>query len=177
MSLFKSTKQTEICPECGAILQIKRGKQGLFLGCSSYPNCHYIKPLQQHSHIIKTLDEPCPECGHFLQLKQGHFGMFIGCSHYPECLFIVQEESETEAQFDCPECKKHKLIKRQGRNGKHFYGCQGYPQCKFTLASTPIKQHCPECGYSLAINKKMRGKIYTQCANKSCSYLFNNQNE
>ena len=104
MSLFKSTKQEEYCPECGAVLQIKQGKHGLFLGCLRYPDCSYIKPLHQSSHVIKTLDEICPECGHLLQIKQGQNGMFIGCSHYPECHFIVQEEQpETEQKWLCPE--------------------------------------------------------------------------
>lgn len=176
MSLFKSTKNVELCSDCQSPLQIKKGKQGLFLGCSNYPNCTYIKPLQQTAHIIKTLDEICPQCHHHLQLKQGHFGMFIGCSHYPECDFVVHDEPETE-EFDCPECKKHKLIERIGRSGKHFYGCSGYPDCKFTLASKPIRLKCPECNYSLAIEKKIRGKRYFCCANKTCQHLFEIPNE
>ena len=63
MVLFKSTKQTETCPQCGSPLQITQGKKGLFLGCSAYPDCDYIKPLHQASHVIKVLDEVCTECG------------------------------------------------------------------------------------------------------------------
>lgn len=177
MSLFKSTKQTEFCPECQSPLQIKKGKQGLFLGCSNYPSCHYLKPLQQTSHIIKTLDEICPECGHFLQLKQGHFGMFIGCSQYPDCDFVVHDEPETVEEFDCPECQTHKLVERIGRSGKHFYGCAGYPECRFTLPSKPIKMQCPECECPLATQKKGRGKHYFCCANKTCQHLFEEPNE
>lgn len=172
MSLFKSTKQSENCPQCGAVLQIKRSKQGLFFGCSAYPQCDYIKPLQQSSHIIKTLEEACPECGHFLQLKQGSFGMFIGCSDYPNCHFIVSEAGENEAAFECPECKKHSLVKRQGRSGRTFYGCGGYPQCKFTVTGELAAQHCPECDYALAVHKRVKGKLIYQCANKQCRAVF-----
>lgn len=173
MSLFESSKQQEICPECGAALQIKRGKQGLFLGCSDYPKCSYIKPLQQTSHVIKTLDEPCPECGFALQLKQGAFGIFIGCSHYPDCRFVVQEDAESEEEsWQCPECKKEKLIKRTGRSGKAFYGCTGYPKCKFTLAAKPISKNCPKCGFALAVAKKQQ----YQCANKFCQHIFSEKN-
>lgn len=168
MRLFESTKQQENCPECGAELQIKRGKQGLFLGCSAYPTCDYIKPLQQTHHIIKTLDEPCPECGFPLQLKQGAFGIFIGCSNYPECRFVVQEQAESEEEFDCPECKSGKLVQRTGRAGKAFYACNAYPKCKFTLASKPVEIPCPKCSYPLAITKKQ----HYQCANKQCQHLF-----
>lgn len=177
MSLFKSTKQTEICPQCGEMLQVKRGKQGLFLGCSNYPVCDYLKPLQQSSRVIKILEENCPECGHFLQLKQGHFGIFIGCSHYPECHFTVHEEAENEKQWACPECKKHYLVARKGRAGKTFYGCSGFPECKFTLPSKPIEKHCSQCDYPLAILKKQRGKTVYLCANKLCQHLFSDENE
>lgn len=172
MSLFKSTKHSENCPQCQSPLQIKRGKQGLFLGCSAYPTCNFLKPLQQPHHIIKTLDEPCPECGHLLQLKQGNFGMFIGCSHYPDCTFTVQDEPEIIEEFDCPECKKHKLVERLGRSGKYFYGCQGYPDCKFTLPSKPILETCPKCAYPMAMIKKSRGKSHLICANKQCQHIF-----
>ena len=173
MSLFKSTKHTECCPQCDSPLQIKRGKQGLFLGCSAYPKCDYIKPLHQVSHVIKTLEQACPDCGHWLQLKQGNFGMFIGCSNYPECHFTVSEEPHTSEEFDCPECKTHKLVERMGRSGKAFYGCSGYPECKFTLPAKPIKQHCPKCDYPLVTEKKVRGKTMYLCANKQCQHLFN----
>lgn len=179
MSLFKSTKQTEFCPQCHSPLQIKRGKQGLFLGCSAYPECDYIKPLHQASRVIKNLDEPCPSCGAFLQLKQGHFGIFIGCSRYPECTFTVHDspEVEDEVHFTCPECKTHQLVARKGRSGKTFYGCSGFPQCKFTLAGKPIAVKCPECGGELAVEKKVKGKRQLQCANKHCHTIFQAESE
>ncbi len=172
MSLFKSTKHIEHCPQCQSPLQLKKGKQGLFLGCSNYPQCDYLKPLQHSSHIIKTLDEHCPECDAPLQLKQGSFGMFIGCSRYPDCHFVVHEQAESQAQLLCPECKKHHLVERMGRSGKHFYGCSGYPECKFTLPSKPVLQTCPQCGCQLAVRKTLRGKTYFICADKHCQHQF-----
>lgn len=172
MSLFKSTKQAEPCPKCQSPLQVKRSKQGLFLGCTAYPKCNFLKPLQQINYIIKTLDDFCPECGNVLQLKQGPFGIFIGCSQYPECSFIFQDEPETINEFDCPECNKGKLIERIGRSGKYFYGCNNYPECKFTLPSKPISQPCPKCNYPLSIARTIRGKPYLLCANKQCQSLL-----
>lgn len=171
MSIFKSTKQTELCPQCQSPLQIKNGKKGLFLGCSAYPACDYIKPLHQTNRVLKELDALCPECGHNLQLKQGNFGIFIGCSHYPECHFVVHEEAEQEEQFECPECKRHHLIARKGRSGKTFYGCAGFPECKFTLAGKPVQHICPECQCTLTVEKKQRGKTVYQCANKACQHI------
>lgn len=171
MSLFESTKQREICPKCGAELQMKKGKHGLFLGCSSYPKCDYIKSLHQSYHIIKTLDELCPDCRALLQLKQGSFGIFIGCSQYPHCYFCVHEQIENDIALHCPECQNGYLVKRSGRSGKAFYGCDQYPKCKFTLASKPIEKQCPICGFALAIEKKQK----YQCANKQCQHFFSDE--
>lgn len=171
MSLFKSTKHQEFCPQCHSPLQIRRGKQGLFLGCSAYPECDYLKPLHQASHIIKDLEEKCPECGQHLQLKQGHFGIFIGCSHYPDCQFTVQDQSQEEAVADCPLCQ-HKLVKRTGRSGKVFYGCTGYPVCQFSLFDKPVTKTCPQCAFPLAVQKKMKNVLRYRCANKACQHLF-----
>lgn len=173
--LFQHTKQQEHCPECGAILQIRNGKKGLFLGCSAYPKCDYLKPLQhQENKVLKTLEELCPECGQALQIKQGHFGLFIGCSGYPHCHFIVHEEQETqEESYPCPECKKGKLVARCGRQGKTFYGCDQFPHCKFTLPSQPYTVECPNCGGKLAMLKKSTETHRTfVCANKHCKQSF-----
>ena len=94
-SLFQHTKHEEYCPQCGAPLQMKQGKKGLFLGCTEYPACDYLRPLNRVEHkVLKELDETCPQCGNPLQLKQGAFGMFIGCSHYPDCDFVVHEQQD-----------------------------------------------------------------------------------
>ncbi|MDG6895177.1 DNA topoisomerase family protein [Volucribacter amazonae] len=171
--LFTPTKQTNLCPQCGATLQIKQGKKGLFLGCSAYPQCDYLQPLHHspENKILKHLDEQCPDCGHHLVLKQGHFGMFIGCSNYPACHFIVQDNpNETpQKQIDCPECRQGHLVARRGRQGKTFYACDRYPKCKFTLPSKPIQLACPQCHYPLSIEKKTT--VY-QCANKQCKHTF-----
>lgn len=174
--LFQHHKQVELCPQCGSPLHIKQGKKGLFLGCSAYPNCDYLKPLhpQQESKIIKELEQTCPECGHNLLLKQGHFGMFIGCSHYPECRFIVHEEAQPQQQaLTCPECRQGELVARRGRQGKYFYGCNRYPQCKFTLPGKPQAVPCPSCNYPLSLLKNPAKSDRTfVCANKICKHQF-----
>lgn len=177
-SLFHHSKQQEYCPQCGAPLQIKQGKKGLFLGCSAYPECDYLRPLQRSEHkVLKTLDEICPKCSNLLQLKQGSFGMFIGCSHYPECDFVVREESESEEKITCPECKTGHLIPRRGRQGKIFYGCDNFPKCKFSLPAKPYAVPCPTCHFPLSLLKsdnveRNGAKRIFQCANKTCRHIF-----
>ncbi len=35
----------KICPKCGDILKMRKGRFGEFLGCSGYPNCRYTENL------------------------------------------------------------------------------------------------------------------------------------
>ncbi len=38
--------QQGICPRCGHSLILRNGKYGNFYGCSNYPNCKYITPIE-----------------------------------------------------------------------------------------------------------------------------------
>ncbi|ABR73717.1 hypothetical protein CBG46_03645 [Actinobacillus succinogenes] len=175
-ALFEHTKHQEFCPQCGSPLQIRQSKKALFLGCSGYPKCDYIKPLQPFSEnkILKQLNETCPECGRFLQLKQGSFGMFIGCSGYPDCHFVVHDKEEaTEESVPCPECKKGELVARRGRQGKTFYGCNRFPVCKYTVAGKPYAVNCPQCGsLPVMLKKQTETRRTFICLNKSCKHQF-----
>lgn len=37
----------KICPKCGHELKIRKGKYGLFYGCSNYPNCTYLENIKK----------------------------------------------------------------------------------------------------------------------------------
>lgn len=164
-SLFQATKIKEFCPQCGAELHIRQGKCGRFLGCSAYPNCDYLKPLQTHTglKILKTLPSPCPDCGEALQLKQGSFGMFIGCSNYPDCHYRVSHQEEQKAVCPCPNCSGE-LLERLGKNGKAFWGCTNYPQCKTTVSVKPEAKTCNACGFGWAsLKKTTKAEICYQC--------------
>ncbi|MCD6345892.1 MAG: topoisomerase DNA-binding C4 zinc finger domain-containing protein [Bacteroidales bacterium] len=44
--LFPDTEEeTDICPECGGKLIQRSGRNGLFYGCTSYPNCKYTRQI------------------------------------------------------------------------------------------------------------------------------------
>lgn len=170
--LFEQARYVEYCPKCGAQLQLRNGKRGLFLGCSTYPSCDYLKPLQQYdSKILKVLEQNCPQCEHPLVLRQGHYGMFIGCSDFPKCHYLVHDEIESGEQSPliCPSCKIGQLVARRGRQGKIFYACNCFPRCRFNLPHKPVMQPCPKCGYPLSITKQDH---YYQCGNKACRHQF-----
>ena len=45
--LLPLPEATDICPECGSQLVIRRSRFGkLFKGCSNYPNCHHIENIE-----------------------------------------------------------------------------------------------------------------------------------
>ena len=143
------------------------------LGCSAYPECDYLRPLQRSEHkVLKTLNEICPKCGNLLQLKQGSFGMFIGCSHYPECDFVVREESESEEKLLVLNVKRA-FDFSSGSPRKNFYGCDNFPKCKFSLPTKPYAVSCPTCHFPLSLLKSEDGeKQIFQCANKTCRHIF-----
>jgi len=87
------------CPECGSELQVKRGKYGKFIGCSAYPKCRYIEPLQRP----EDTGVPCPKCKEgSLQKKKSRRGkVFYSCSTYPKCDYAVWNEPLAEP---CPRC-------------------------------------------------------------------------
>ena len=51
------------------------------------------------------------------------------------------------ADVACPECGTGRLVRRQGRGGRTFYGCSNYPYCERT------KRPCPECGEGLRVRE------------------------
>jgi hypothetical protein len=44
---FRTKRYTEnrTCPKCGNYLNVKEGKYGSFMGCSSYPKCNFTKKI------------------------------------------------------------------------------------------------------------------------------------
>lgn len=98
----KDNINDKMCPECGGELVLKEGKFGKFYGCSSYPDCTYIKKitkaelnvLEKNKNIqvgIKDKQKDkdvCPKCGSLLIKKEGKYGEFFGCSNYPQCKYI-----------------------------------------------------------------------------------------
>jgi len=87
------------CPECGSELQMKRGKYGKFIGCSTYPKCRYIEPLERPQDTGVT----CPKCneGSLMKKKSRRGKIFYSCSTYPVCDYALWNEPIAEP---CPEC-------------------------------------------------------------------------
>lgn len=87
------------CPDCSGDLQIKSGKYGKFIGCSEYPKCKFIEPLEKP----KETGVSCPKCekGEILQRKSRTGKVFFSCSRYPDCQYALWYPPLAEP---CPLC-------------------------------------------------------------------------
>ncbi|MEF3254582.1 MAG: topoisomerase DNA-binding C4 zinc finger domain-containing protein, partial [Deferribacterales bacterium] len=81
----------EKCPDCGDELLLKKGKNGLFVGCKNYPNCKFTANYTIKDGKIMIKEKPktekvqCEKCGKDMVLKRSRRGPFFACSGYPKC--------------------------------------------------------------------------------------------
>lgn len=68
------------CPKCkNGEMQLRTGKNGIFLGCSTYPNCDYTTSMK------------CPECkiGNMVTRTANKTGkQFHACDQFPKCKHV-----------------------------------------------------------------------------------------
>lgn len=87
----------EECPKCGVgtgrrlkvhgNLVQREGRFGLFISCSEYPKCKYIK----QDAMLNSTGVKCGECkdGEMAE-RRGRFGPFYSCTNYPDCKHITK---------------------------------------------------------------------------------------
>jgi DNA topoisomerase-1 len=113
------------CPDCGGALQIKKGKYGKFIGCSNYPECKFIEPLEKP----EDTGVECPSChkGNILKRKSRQGKVFFSCARYPDCKYALWY---TPLAQPCPLCHwPITSIKTTKRNGTERVCPQ--KDCKF----------------------------------------------
>jgi DNA topoisomerase-1 len=115
----------ETCEQCGKPMLLRWGKFGKFLGCSGYPECKNIQPLEKPADIgVK-----CPECkeGNLKERKSRWGKFFYGCDRYPECKFASWDKP---LPTPCPQCGSpilvEKVTKRAGRTHRCYKKECGY---------------------------------------------------
>ncbi len=125
------------CPDCGAPIVIKWGRNGKFYACTGYPKCKKTFNIDENGNIEKEgeTDMKCPKCQSPMVIKTGRFGKFLACSAYPKCRQTFALDENGNPIFppipQCPQCGKDTVI-RSSRKGK-FLACTGYPQCRFVM--------------------------------------------
>ncbi len=82
--LYGSLDPDKSCPECkSGKVSLKTGKFGIFLGCSAYPGCGYIKNIgkseQAPQQTFDTVELGNDEELGMILLKKGPYGFYVQC--------------------------------------------------------------------------------------------------
>jgi DNA topoisomerase-1 len=182
---MKGEQLTDIsCPECKRPLKIKSGKNGLFLGCSGYPDCRYtanfsrdengnivLEPKKETGKISGT----CEKCGKPMVERVGKYGPFLACTGFPECTNtrpIGAGTGPVSTGVSCPtaDCPGS-LLERTSKRGRKFYSCNQYPQCRFAMWDEPHEGVCPDCGTPvLAVKRPKDREPYLACRKTGCRF-------
>jgi DNA topoisomerase-1 len=172
MRRVKSVPTGLTCPDCGAELVVRWGKNGEFLGCANYPKCGFTSDFSRDARgriVFQGPEAPAPAAGE------------------PPEPAPAGRNKNAATGLTCPKCKKP-LVVRNGRMGE-FLGCSGYPRCRFTQNFTRDAQgqivprspeeeavhSCPRpgCGGHLVKRRSRRGFFYG-CSNyPKCDFTVN----
>ena len=135
-----------------------------------------LQEAEKDQERIKVPDEVseevCPVCGRQLVVKSGRFGRFLACPGYPECTFT--QPIVVEMPGKCPKCGG-RILKKTSKRGFTYYGCEfnvvkegsKAQQCDFMTWDVPVKDTCPECGWTM-FKKSGRGFKRPFCINPDC---------
>ena len=91
---------------CGKPMVVRASKMGAFWGCTGYPKCKNLVPIEGAKVTGIAIEEPeitehlCPHCNRPLALRKGRFGPFLGCTGYPECKTIIKVNKEGDPRWD-----------------------------------------------------------------------------
>ncbi len=157
-----------ICPNCGSKMVVRTSRFGSqFLGCSNYPNCKTMLPLNKDGQVIeqnKETDEKCEKCGGAMVQKVGPYGPYLECIECKNRKRIIKSTG-----VKCPKCGEGEIIYKKSKYGKVFFGCSKYPNCDFVSWNEPVDEKCPECG-SILVKKITKKAKKLECSNKECSF-------
>jgi len=182
------------CPQCGAQLAIKWGRNGEFLACQRHPDCSFTGDLARDGEGRVQLaakpqladgEQTCDKCGRPMAIKQSRFGPFLACTGYPECKNTRQVQqardgtlsvAEQVTDFRCPKCDKP-MIRKKGRFGPYL-ACTDYPDCntiqKLDRNGQPkppaqvTDQVCAECGRPLVLRQGRYGPFLSCMGYPQC---------
>ena len=143
--------EKEVCPKCGAKVELRTGRFGPYFACVNYKQtCDYVKSLKKARAPDRPTDEKCQLCEAPMVIKTGRFGEFLACTRYPEC----KGTRSIPLGMKCPKCEVGDIAERRTKKGKSFWGCVRYPACDFSTWNRPVAETCPSCGW-VGMEKKV----------------------
>lgn len=166
-----SIESDVICPNCGKPMIVRTSRFGSqFLGCSGYPECKTMMPLNSKPEDVsaepEVCEEKCEKCNSDMIYKIGPYGKYMECTNQ-DCKNRKRVVISTGVK--CPKCGNGEIVQRKSKYGKIFYGCNKYPDCDFVLWNEPTGALCPECG-SLLVKKVLKKGTFEECSSKTCKY-------
>ena len=130
-----------------------------------------LKKAEEQVEKVHIADEPsdipCDVCGAMMVYKMGRFGKFLACPNFPECRNTKPIINYIEAP--CPKCGK-RLMEKNSKKNRKFYGCEGYPECDFESWELPVTERCPQCGSFMTEKVGRKGEKWHLCANETCRH-------
>ncbi len=137
-----------------------------------YPD--FMKELEVAENEIKKIevknevsDVVCDQCGALMVYKVGRYGKFLACPNFPQCRNT--KPILTYIDTPCPKCGR-KVLEKNSKKNRKFYGCEGYPDCDFISWDKPISRRCPKCGGYMVEKRNSKMGLTYLCANESCRY-------
>ncbi len=106
----------EVCDKCQSPMVVKRGRFGVFLACSQYPECKSTKPMK--------LGVKCPvdDCnGDLVQKRTKKGRTFFSCSRYPNCNYALWDKP---VKRTCPNCQSPFLVEKVSKQAGSRIYCQ-----------------------------------------------------
>lgn len=117
-SLKAAPVETEFhCPDTGAVMLLRTGRYGPFLGCSNFPKCRKILKLTEDGQPAEGVNFLC------------------GLAPQPEKAPIDPTTLPGATEYVCPQ-GKGVMIRRMSRRSP-FLGCSSYPKCHTALNLNP----------------------------------------
>ena len=110
-------------------------------------------------------DIKCEMCGRNMVIKTGRYGKFLACPGFPDCKNTKRLVKETPGL--CPK-DGGKMLVRQSKKGRVYYGCGNYPNCDFMTWDEPMAEQCPQCGASLFKKGGKNGILH--CLKEGCEF-------
>ena len=122
------------CPKCeDGNLTMKRGKFGLFLACSKYPDCKQTLALPKGA-LTKYAGRQCELCTFPIvkTIRKGKRPEEL-CIN-PDCPSKKEEQDKLQEFVGnkCPSCEKGKLVLRKSAYGS-FIACDQFPKCRYVM--------------------------------------------
>ena len=162
LSVAEATEKTELpedeppgyCEKCNSPMVIKRSRNGMFLGCSNYPECKSTAQLgKDRLPAPQPTGEVCEKCGRPLIMRWGQYGRFLACSGFPRC------RNSWKLPARLKECPKEgcagRLLKKASADGP-YWGCTRYPECDYREDIDEAAEEEPSAKKKPAAKKKPR---------------------